>query len=211
MTSRPDVSTPSFWSALYRRGEDGWEKGLPAPPVLRLANALPRGKVAVVGCGRGHEAVALARLGWDAVGFDFAPEAVAGARRRAARSGSRVRFERADLFGLPARYPGAFDAVCEHTCFCAIDPSRRRDYVRAVAGILRPGGILFGLFYVHGRPGGPPFDTDAAEIRRLFCRRFEIRSLEVPPDSHPGREGKELLALFYRRCPPGGSRRRQRR
>mgnify|MGYP001617607457 CR=1 FL=1 len=204
---QPDISTPSFWSARYRRGEDGWEKGRPAPPIVRLAKALPPGRVAVVGCGRGHEAIALAKLGWDAVGFDFAPEAVSGARRRAARCRSRARFERADLFRLPARLPAVFDAVCEHTCFCAIDPSRRREYVRAVAGLLKPGGFLFGLFYAHGNPGGPPFDTDPAEIRRLFGKRFEIRSLEVPPDSHPGREGKELLGLFYRR----GSRRRQRR
>ena len=195
------VSSPSYWEDLYHRRGDGWEKGRPAPPILRLAASLPSGRVAVLGCGRGHEASALARMGWEATGFDFAAPAVAAARRRR----GLARFEQADLFELPRRYPGAFDAVCEHTCFCAIDPARRGEYVRAVAAILRPGGAFFGLLYANGRPGGPPFDTTASEIRRRFSPRFRISRLEVPPDSHPGREGKELLALFYLR------RRRQRR
>ena len=199
MPPSSSVSSPSYWAGLYRRGEDGWEKGRVAPPILRLAASLPPGRVAVLGCGRGHEALALAGLGWEAVGFDFAAPAVASARRRARREGSPASFEQADLFDLPRLHRGAFDAVCEHTCFCAIDPARRAEYVRAVSAILRPGGILFGLFYAHGRPGGPPFDVRAREIRRRFSGRFRISRLEVPGDSHPGREGKELLALFYRR------------
>ncbi len=196
---RHPVSSPSFWSDLYRRGQDGWEKGAAAPPLLRLAERFLSGRVAVLGCGRGHEAIALAALGWEAVGFDFAPEALRAARRRAARIGSPARFEEEDLFAMPRGLRESFDAVCEHTCFCAIDPARRSEYVRVSAALLKPGGILLGLFYAHGQPGGPPFTTDAAEIRRLFSRRFEIAELSVPPDSHPGRQGKELLVLARRR------------
>ena len=199
MPPDPDVSSPDYWSDLYRRGEDGWEKGLPSPPVVSLARTLAPGRVAVLGCGRGHEASALAALGWEAVGFDFAPEAVAAARRRT--KGKRgLRFEEADLFDLPARHAGTFDAVCEHTCFCAIDPKRRPAYVRAAAALLRPGGVLFGVFYAHGNPGGPPFTTDVAEVRRRFGRAFRIDRLEVAPDSFPNRQGKELAAVFRRRA-----------
>lgn len=155
--------------------------------------------MAVPGCGRGHEALALAALGWEAVGFDFAPEAVRDARRLARRHGAQARFERADLFRLPLRHRGAFDAVLEHTCFCAIAPSRRGAYVRVVRDLLKPGGLLLGLFYAHGRPGGPPFSVSQAEIRRRFSRDFRILAVSTPRDSFPSRLGKERLILMRRK------------
>jgi len=91
---------------------------------------------------------------------------------------------------------GPFDAIVEHTCFCAIDVERRPEYVEAVARALVPGGTLLGVFYAHGREGGPPFDTTEAEVRRLFSTRFEIERLQVARDSFEVRAGKELEAVL---------------
>ena len=82
----------------------------------------------------------------------------------------------ADLFEL-GRTPARYDLIAEHTCFCAIDPLRRDEYVDQVAAALVPGGALVGLFYAHGRPGGPPFTVDADELRARFGRRFVVDSL----------------------------------
>lgn len=194
------VSDSRYWSDLYRRREDGWEKGVPAPAVLRMGRRLKPGRVAVLGCGRGHEVMALARAGWEAWGLDFAPEPLRDARRLARQAGLAARFVRVDVLDPPAPLRGRFDAVCEHTCFCAIDPSRRDDYVRAAAALLKPGGRFFGLFYAHGKPGGPPFDVTVAEVRRRFEPCFRVVRLARARESHPGREGKELEALFYSRA-----------
>ena len=192
---------PAFWEHLYRRGGDGWELGRPAPPLERLLRADPPvgRRALVVGCGRGHEARLLARLGAHVTAIDLAEAAIAEARRLAAAEAEplAVDFRVADLFDLRGR-PPAFDLVVEHTCFCAIDPARRGDYVDAVADALAPDGVLLGLFYAHGRPGGPPFTTDEAELRRRFAPRFAVEHLAPAGGSALARAGDELLARLRR-------------
>ena len=58
-----DVDRPDFWDGKYDRKEDGWELGVPAPPLVRLLRESPpaQGRVAVPGCGRGHELLVRAR------------------------------------------------------------------------------------------------------------------------------------------------------
>jgi SAM-dependent methyltransferase len=186
------------WEQRYQDGELGWDLGTAAPPLLRAAKTLPRSRAVVVGCGTGHEALALARLGFEVTGVDFAPSAIERARANAAQAKSPARFLQADVLQLPGS-EAPWPLWVEHTCFCAIDPAQRDAYVAAAERSIAPGGHLLGLFYAHGRPGGPPFTTDRAEVERRFGPGFELVSMEVPPDSHARRKGEELLALFRRR------------
>jgi SAM-dependent methyltransferase len=191
-----------FWSAIWREGRDGWELGRAAPPIARWVAAhaaeVAGARALVVGSGRGHEARLLARAGARVVAVDVAPEAVAAARALDAAAGVTVDVRRADLFDLP-RGPERFDLVLEHCCFCAIDPARRDEYVHAVADVLEPGGRLVGLFWAHGREGGPPFTTTRAELEARLGTRFAVEHLEVPPDSVGVRLGQELLVAARRR------------
>lgn len=194
------MTTPldaDYWNSLYLKGDTGWDKGFASPVVTRLLRegVVPAGAhLAVIGCGRGHDAIEAARQGYRVTAVDHAPEAIKGTRENAAKAGVTLELRQADLFALK----GPFDAVLEHTCFCAIDVALRSAYVEKVASLLEPGGTLFGDFYAHGRPGGPPFDTTAAEVRRLFSPRFKIERLAVAPDSIPAHAGKELEAVLRR-------------
>jgi SAM-dependent methyltransferase len=190
------VSEASFWVELYRRDMDGWELGRVAPPLQRwLAQNPPRGRrVLVVGAGRGNEARFLAQLGAQVTALDFADDAVIALRAVATEVALDVRQQ--DLFTLK---DPEFDLIVEHTCFCAIDPGRRDEYVAAVSAALRPGGELVGLFWEHGRPGGPPFSTSRAELQQRFSARFEWVLDEVPPDSVAARQGQELLVQMKKR------------
>ena len=199
------VDRPADWEAMYAGGEDRWDLGGPAPPLVAAVGrgeVLPPGRALVPGCGRGHDARVLAARGFETVGVDFAPRAVAAARRLAAAAGlAGVRFERRDLFRLPPSFDGSFDLVFEHTCFCAIHPGRRDDYVRAVHRVLRPGGLLLGLFYAIRGEEGPPFGTTPEEIRHRFVvpGKFALESARVPAESVPARQGREWLARLRRR------------
>ena len=90
------------WDALYRKGETGWDKGEASPVLIQwLAKNRPTGRWLVPGCGRGHDARALAESGaGEVVGLDLAPTAVEDARAALAdlRSASVAL---ADLFALP--------------------------------------------------------------------------------------------------------------
>ncbi len=199
------VDRPGYWEALYGAGEDRWDLGAASPPlvaVLGRGEVRPPGRALVPGCGRGHDARLLAGRGFEAVGVDFAAAPIREARALAAATGVKgVRFERRDLFALPRAWAGTFDLVFEQTCFCAIDPSRREEYVRAVHAVLRPGGLLLGLFYDIRADEGPPFGTTPAEIRRRFVDSglFRLEASRVAAESTPARQGREWLAFLRRR------------
>jgi SAM-dependent methyltransferase len=195
------VSIPEFWEERYARHEDGWELGRAHPSLVHWIDTtpLPRGRVAVPGCGRGHDARFLASRGYDAVGFDFAPVAIGAARALAARERVRVAFEQRDIFTLPAEYAQAFDGLWEHTCFCAIDPRRRAEYVDVMAAILRPGAWLLALFFPLRTYGaGPPYPVARDEVRRRLGRHFVIERTLAPPAPVPRRLGQEWM-VFARR------------
>lgn len=192
-------SDPGFWEPLFAADAGGWELGRPAPPLATwFSEHSPKDmRTLVVGCGRGHEARLLARLGARVTAIDFAPTALAHARA-ATDPALAVDYQLRDLFTL-AGGPPAFDLVVEHTCFCAIDPARRDEYVDVVADVLVPGGALVGLFYAHGRPGGPPFTTSRDEVAARFARRFDVVRLDVAAGSILVRHRQELLAELRRR------------
>jgi len=196
------VSVASFWEERYQAGQFGWDLGRPAPPfedLLASSERPPAGRLAIVGCGRGHEALLFARHGYHVTGFDFAPSAIDTARSAAEREGLPATFVCSDIFALPDQFRSTFDCVVEHTCFCAIDPSRRVEYVDVVRSLLRPAGELIGLFFAHGQPGGPPFTTTADEVRRLFEPHFTIERLVPAQNSVEARRGKEVFARMRRR------------
>jgi methyl halide transferase len=197
-----DVNAADYWENLYRTGEVGWDKGQPSPPIVRMLDegVLPaQARLAVVGAGPGHEVYEAARRGYRVTAIDFAPSSVAQLHAGAKRTGTQFEVLEADLFTVPKTHAGQFDAVLEHTCFCAIDVARRAEYVETVHAMLAPGGLLFGLFYAHGKEGGPPFTTTEAEVETLFAPRFELERLRRAPDSFEIRKGNELEFLFRAR------------
>jgi SAM-dependent methyltransferase len=195
------VSSPDFWQELYTRGGDGWDLGRPTPPLVDFVETTPppAGHVLVPGCGRGHDARFLAGRGYSVVGVDFSPAALEAARALARRDEVDVTFEDHDLFALDRVHPRGFDGVWEYTCYCAIDPARRAEYVRVMAAVVRPGGWFLGCFFPLQRiSAGPPFQVSAAVVRRQLGRAFRIERAFPPPRSARGRQGREWM-VFARR------------
>lgn len=193
-----DVNRSDFWADIYRAKDDGWDLGGAAPPLESLLKSDPPtpsgGKVAVVGCGRGHDARLFARAGYATWGFDFVPYAIDEGRRLAAEEGLDINYEVRDVFALPDAYPGHFDVVWEYTCYCAIDPSRRDEYLSVLHRIIAPGGMLLGLFYpLQEGTDGPPFPSTDEDLRRRLEGKFRILSYETPSGSITPRQDKERL------------------
>jgi len=202
--SREETDDPEYWNQVYvEAGEDapGWDLGGPNPELVwQLGHAIPAleaGRIVVPGCGYGHDVVLLAAMGFDVVGVDMAPAAVAKARQALDSAGLSGEVIEADFFDFARRFAGSFDYLYEYTCFCAIHPDRRREYAEAAHALLKPNGQVIGCFYHHQRPGGPPYDTPPESVRKAFHGLFDLRTLGVAQNSVERRAGAELWARFF--------------
>ena len=212
-----------YWEQRYQSHDMPWEKGAPSPGLVDFLAAhpeLPRGNVCVPGCGTGHDAYAWAQAGFNAHGFDLAPSAIRLAKEKApatARLGApasrrQVVGEKKHAGGTPALPGGVtfhladflhddppqpFDWLFEHTLFCAINPSERDDYVRALLRWLKPDGQYLAVNYLIPDKDGPPFGTTRDELWQRFSPHFDLLE-EWVPRSYPNRTGLELM-MWWRR------------
>ncbi|MCE6994698.1 alpha/beta fold hydrolase [Saccharothrix sp. S26] len=117
----------------------------------------------VVGAGYGQDAGYLAGLGFDVVGFDISPTAVAAARERF----PAARFEVADLLDPPAAWAGAFDVVLDVLIAQSLPADVRPTAIANTGRFVAPGGTL--LVLAHARADdepatGPPWPLTRAEV-----------------------------------------------
>jgi len=187
------------WQERYEVGDMPWDEGDAHPGLVDFIaeNGAFQGRILVPGCGRGHDVRALSTGSNRVVGLDIAPRAVEKALEFS-RAG-REEYLVGDLFNLEEGMRGVFDWVVEHTCFCAIEPAMRTAYVEAVTGALKPGGRLFGIFYLEPAvERKPPYGVTTGELDELFLRGFEMEREWVPGRTFEGREGRELIRVLRR-------------
>ncbi len=194
-----------YWETRYQAGDMPWEKGAPSPGLVDFLAAhpdLPRGTVAVPGCGTGHDVRAWAQAGFNTFGFDLAPSAIRLAIERtktaglnpgapALPGGGNTSFHLADF--LRDEPPFQFDWIFEHTLFCALQPGERDDYVRAVLRWLKPEGQYLAVNYlIIEDADGPPFPTTQEEQWQRFSPAFKLINDWIPR-SYPNRAGRERM------------------
>ena len=189
------------WQGHYESNDLGWDLGQVAPPFVKLweEEKLPVGKALVPGCGRGHEVIFLAENGFEVTAIDFSKGAVTYLERALEERSLSGRVLHQDFFGLDNSHDGIYDLVLEQTFFCAIAPRQRQDYVRNVTRILKPGGMLVGLFYHTDKEGGPPYNTTRADITVNFAKNFKILELDKTTLSAEQRKDKEWLGILKKK------------
>ncbi len=85
----------------------------------------------------------------------------------------------------------------EHTFFCALPISIRKQYVSHTNNLLVHGGKLIGLFFQgESLDAVPPFRATKLEYEELFQEHFKISKLEGCYNSIPPRQGSELFFIF---------------
>lgn len=177
--------TEMDWARRYADHSTPWDLRRITPPLASLlaSGRLDQlghgagGRVAVPGCGRGHDLRAFAAAGYRVTGFDIVPEVVAEARallrwNRANADEVRADVQCRDILGIGAEFAAAFDVVYDYTCFCALPPHLRSAYGREVGALLRPGGIWLGLAFPldPARTGqdGPPHLIKPEDLEASF-------------------------------------------
>jgi methyl halide transferase len=174
-----DVPGPDldFWEKRFTAGTTPWDRGAPGPQLLRWLDDGTIGpglRVAVPGCGSGHDVALLARAGRLATGIDYAPAALALARQRLASEGLHAELVQADVTSWQPAAP--FDLIYEQTCWCALHPDRWSAYAAQLHRWIRPGGQLLLMLMQYLRPSasegrveGPPYHVDIHAARALLA------------------------------------------
>lgn len=174
----PDA-TPALsrFDDAYASESAPWVIGEPQPAIVRLEETgAINGTVLDAGCGAGEHTILLTRLGYDVLGIDFAPNAVAEARRNAADRGVEARFEVADAMRLEPDSP--YDTILDSALFHIFDDADRARYVSSLHGAVRPDGVVHVLALSDAGRGFGPQVSEAA-IRQAFATGWDLESLET--------------------------------
>jgi SAM-dependent methyltransferase len=190
---------PSGWFEQVYKHSGGdinqiyWADQEPNPSLVAwLENNEASGKRAnVVGCGTGDDVAFLAAQGFQVIGFDVSETAIEMCKTRFPEIIEC--FQVADLFKLPASWPGQFDLVFECNTIQAVSGEWRVKALNGIADLVAPGGIV--LVSCRSRNSGEkeddfPLPLDLDEIsgfERAGMRRLSLDSYDddqQPPVPH---------------------------
>jgi SAM-dependent methyltransferase len=177
-----------MFEAIYAGAEVGgatppWDYGAPRPQLVEWTEAQNLAgdglEALVVGCGYGSDAEFFAERGFRTTGFEFAPTAVAGARRK--HPASAVTYLVADVLNLPREWQGRFDLVVESLTVQSMPPVHHTIAARNIAALVAPGGTLLVLATPReddSELDGPPWPLTRAEVEVFADGDLEMSRLE---------------------------------
>ena len=131
------------WEERYRAGNTPWADNRPNPSLVGLvaSHAQLSDTLLEVGCGHGHNAVELAKLGYRVIATDLSKTAIDRASSLAKEHNVWLDCRVLDVFN-PSLLGQPIDVVYEkgvlHTFFSA---ASREDYINAVSQLLPEGGL----------------------------------------------------------------------
>lgn len=140
----------------------------------------------------------MSQLGFDVTAIDYAETPLAHLGKQLEEQELSADLLQTDV--LTFTPPVLFDAVYEQTCLCAIEPTRRADYEAKIYDWLNPRGKVFVLFMQTSKSGGPPFDCNIDEMKRLFIEaRWHWPDSDLIKFPHPSGKLFELATVLTRR------------
>ena len=171
---RPYVPTSAEMEERYRSSDQVWS-GNPNATLVDYAAGLTPGSALDIGCGEGADALWLKNQGWQVLGIDFAPTAVARTRERGVEA-------QVATFSSFSHTP--FDLVSVHNGGVRATAEEVQRLERLVA----PGGTL--LFVHHG--------VESAELAMPEWLAENLRELEVITLTRRARHVSEGVGAHHR-------------
>lgn len=185
-----------YWDKRWTENQTGWDVGDISTPLKEYIDQLQNKnlKILIPGCGNAYEAEYLWKQGFTNTYIaEISEHAVESFRKRYPGFPADHIFH-VDFFTLSNR----FDLILEQTFFCAIEPTRRAEYVMKCHELLLPGGKLVGVLFNRPFEGGPPFGGSTDEYLKLFQPFFKINVIETAYNSIKPREESEVFINFSR-------------
>jgi 2-polyprenyl-3-methyl-5-hydroxy-6-metoxy-1,4-benzoquinol methylase len=176
-----DPFEEAYRAARTRRKAPPWDVGHPQEVVVGLECAgLIEGPVLDAGCGTGEHTLLLAALGYDVLGIDSSPAAIAEARDKAKERGIAAAFECADALLVGARGE-SYATVIDTGLFHVFDAETRARYAAALHRACRPGARVHVLSLSDTPADGFPPGAGEADHRRAFGAGWQVEAFEAAP------------------------------
>jgi len=198
-----NISSPGFWDECYDNNNIGWDLGAPTPIFVDWCNNLKQSskKICFPGSGNGYDALYFASKGHSVTAIDFADSPIKRLQKESKNNSLNLEAIREDIFNLEEEFYNKFDYIIEYTCYCAIDPEMRMEYINIMHNLLKKGGEFVGRLFPLNKAvseGGPPFNVNLNKTIDLFSMKFKLiesvpHSLSIQP-----RLGNEQFVRFIK-------------
>jgi len=193
-------SFPEYWEEAYVADDMGWDLGGPTPVFKAWIQTEPSPlNICILGAGNGWDAIEFTQSGHKVTAVDFAESAVKNMKNAAITNKVEFTILHCDIFNIDDFYFQKFDVVLEYTCFCAIDPSQRINYIQLVNNLLKPGGRFVGLLFPTDKlpsDGGPPFAVNIDNTLSQFQNHFTLEKRQEHELSISPRKGREEFIIL---------------
>ncbi len=203
MAAELDSSCPEYWERRFLEGRTPWDAGGPPRELVRFLDLKAAGgRVLVPGCGAAHEALAFHQAAYQVTAIDFSEAACEAARATLGELASLIQL--GDFFTHELEL-SSFDLVYERAFLCSLPRTHWARYVARVAELLKPSGLLIGLFFFDAAPEGPPYGLTGDVENELMGQRFALEVDEIVAGSAAVFAGKERWQEWRLRERDGGA------
>lgn len=198
MSNVQEILSSTFWDEQYKV-KAAWDLNSPNPVFTYLIKnkIINPSKLIILGSGKGFDAVLASESGFEVTAVDFSEEAINYSIELSRKFNAKVNFINSDMFEIDSNLNNTFDLLYEYVTYCAIEPSKRNQFIDLVKRLLKPGGrFITVLFPIDGRGGGPPFSVNQEEFIRNLSADFKLELMIKNIPSVKPRKGKEILLIF---------------
>ena len=182
-----------YWENRYVEGTTGWDTGYITRPIKEYIDQLEAKSLSILtpGSGPSHEAEYIHQQGFENIHIIDMSELAMDTFKKRYPTFPESQIHVQDLL----EHTGKYDIIIEQTCFCALEPHLRNQYLNHIKSMLNLNGKYVGLLFQHmelSDTDGPPFGGDLSYYLELFGNHFEIKTMEDCYDSIDPRAGNEL-------------------
>jgi SAM-dependent methyltransferase len=179
---------------LYRLGFTPWDNA-PGPRVLDrvlAGDSAGAGRRALdVGCGKGRDAIHLAKKGWEVTAVDLEERAIGEARERAAEAGADVHWVVGDVtqIGTLAAPPG-YSLIYDLGCIHGLPDEAAALAAEGITSLAAADATLLLVAFARGRRMILPRGMDRDHVEALFGPAWRLVGTQ------------DVLQLSDHRVPP---------
>lgn len=199
----------TFYKVAYRVGFHPWEDLAEHEP---FANALvglfeheeqgkqpPYGKALDLGCGSATWGVRLAARGWEVIGVDNVPTAVARAKERIRDTGVAMQVVIGDVTrNLESAVGTGYDLVVDTGTFHGLTPAQRLDMGREVTSVAADDATVILDCFAPRRRGPLPRGCTKDDVEAAFPAWWITDVIDADTDPDPIARLFRFNEVFYR-------------